>query len=335
MKIYRSLFYLLFPCLFFSCGGDDDALKTYSVDPELDSYLQRFLSSAKAHGKNFDLEAEGLIMEFADLPSPKIGLCHFTDPIKVQIDRTFWRETAGKADQESQRENTVFHELGHGLLRRQHVNTKLPDTEWKSIMCGGEQVDDRGWFLNFTGARKQYYLDELFEPSTQAPAFLQVVEQLPEKGAELYRMDLKEPIALSNRENMGVLNGMVDDDFGNDFYLEVEAMMDPSSSSYMGLFVGSENSCSYFDLYSQGRVLVANTACYQPFAEVFASESVEGWGRMGLSRHGDELSFYVNGTRLYWNDFPMDSYRKLGLCLSPKGRIVVKSFVVYGVGTEN
>ncbi|MBP5455891.1 MAG: hypothetical protein J6Y37_05285 [Paludibacteraceae bacterium] len=333
MKIHRSLFYFLFPCLFFSCGGDEDEVKTYSVDPELDLYLQKFLSAAKQHGKNYDLESDGLIMEFADLPSPKIGLCHFTDPIKVQIDRTFWQETAGKADQESQRENTVFHELGHGLLRRQHVNTKLPNTEWKSLMCGGEQVDDRGWFVNFTGARKQYYLDELFEPGTSTPDFLEKSTRELKLGEQLYKMDIRQSVVLSNPGNVGLLDVVLDKDFGNDFYWEVVAYMDSSASRHMGLCIGSERSLTYYDVYASGRILTANTACWQPFAEVFMPEENRPVGsvRLGLWRHGDELSFYVNGTCYYWNDFPLDSYQRMGLCIPANDKMLLKSFVVYGV----
>lgn len=330
----RILLYLLLPCFLFSLScSEDEALKTYSVEPELDSYLQRFLTAAKQHGKNFDLEKEGIIMEFADLPSPKIGLCHLTDPIKVQIDRAFWAGTKGKADQETQRENTVFHELGHGLLRRQHVNTTLPDTEWKSIMCGGEQVGDRGWFVNFTGARKQYYLDELFNPATEAPDYMKMIYQEVKKKAVVGQLDIPAASYVHNRSSSNLLNVMMSADFGTDFYLEVEASMDSSVTRRIGLFAGSADAYNYFDLLSSGRAIMMNTTCYEPFGEVFLPESVslQGMLKLGILRQGDEISYYVNGLRFYWNDFPFGACDKLGLCLPANDRVILKSFTVYSV----
>lgn len=330
----RILLYLLLPCFLFSLScSEDEALKTYSVDPELDSYLQRFLTAAKQHGKNFDLEKEGIIMEFADLPSPKIGLCIFGDPIKVKIDKTFWRNTYGKADQETQRENTVFHELGHGLLRRLHVNSKTPDMEWKSIMCGGDMVEDRGWFVNFSGARKQYYLDELFDPTTEAPDYMKMVYQEVKKKAVVGQLDIPAASYVHNHSSSNLMNVMMSADFGTDFYLEVEASMDSSVTRRIGLFAGSADAYNYFDLLSSGRAIMMNTTCYEPFGEVFLPESVslQGMLKLGILRQGDEISYYVNGLRFYWNDFPFGACDKLGLCLPANDRVILKSFTVYSV----
>lgn len=326
----RLLFFALLPLLLtLSACGDEESLKPYSVDPELDIYLQRFLASAKEHGKNFDLESDGLVMEFADLPYPTVGLCHLTDPIKVQIDPAFWRGTTGKADQENQRENTVFHELGHGLLRRQHINATLPDTEWKSIMCGGEQKEGRAWFVNFSGARKQYYLDELFNPGAEAPAFMRMEYQPVACGDVLYDMELVRPVLLTNSTGSGSLNLLLDHDFNGGFYVEAEVEMEAS----VGLFVGSGGSYSYFDLDASGRVVLGNTACLEPFSEVFLPDTLSLAGRvkLGMLRRGDELSFFVNGLRFYWNDFPLGGHDGMGVCLPANGRLRLHSFVVYAL----
>ncbi len=153
MIFFRKHFFcflLLVAPLFslFSCD-DEEGEKEYSVDSELYPYLQRFLDEAAKRGKSFDVVGDGLIMEFADLESPVVGLCTYSNPIKVQIDKKYWKETANSANQENLREDVVFHELGHGLLRRSHDNSTLPNTEWKTIMCGGTEVDGRSWAVNF------------------------------------------------------------------------------------------------------------------------------------------------------------------------------------------
>ena len=168
MKNTFFLLGFLFLLLFSSCRKDDD----YQVDPALDPYLQLFLKEARQRGFEFDVEKNGLIMEFANLDSPTIGLCTYTRPLLIQIDRTYWKDVTQYDNCEDLRQNVVFHELGHGLLNRSHDNNTLSNSEWKSLMCGGDIVRDRSWQVNFSGMRKKYYLDELFNTKTPEPDFL-------------------------------------------------------------------------------------------------------------------------------------------------------------------
>src|ERR1035437_9451238 len=69
------------------------------------------------------------------------------------------------------KEDLIFHELGHGLLKRDHLNLTLENGDWKSIMCGGDKVGTRSWNINYKGIRRNYYIDELFDENTPAPDF--------------------------------------------------------------------------------------------------------------------------------------------------------------------
>ena len=69
------------------------------------------------------------------------------------------------------KEDLLFHELGHALLGRKHLNSTLENGDWKSIMCGGDKVNNRSWNINYRGERRKYYLDELFDESTKQPDF--------------------------------------------------------------------------------------------------------------------------------------------------------------------
>jgi len=60
-------------------------------------------------------------------------------------------------------EETMAHEMGHALLRRQHDFTRLPDGRYKSVMGNYSHPAYGGWTLHDTiRYRKKYYYDELF-----------------------------------------------------------------------------------------------------------------------------------------------------------------------------
>jgi hypothetical protein len=143
----------------------------YRVDNEFEEYVIRFETEASARGRNFDFKSTGLIVEFADLKDDKAGLCHYEKPIRIEIDKKYWTAIGKSAGADAMKEDLLFHELGHGILNRRHLNTTLENGDWKSMMCGGEKVNDRPWNINYRGERRPYYIDELFNESTAAPDF--------------------------------------------------------------------------------------------------------------------------------------------------------------------
>ena len=143
----------------------------YRVDSEFTEYLQRFEDEAAKRGRTFNVKTEGLIIEFAKLKDNSAGLTHYEDPIRVEIDQTYWNDISKTAGADLMKEDLIFHELGHGLLNRTHLNDSFENGDWKSIMCGGDKVNDRAWNINYHGERRAYYLNELFDQSTAAPNF--------------------------------------------------------------------------------------------------------------------------------------------------------------------
>jgi hypothetical protein len=170
-----------------SCKDKD----CYQVNGILDPYLQLFLKEAEKRNLHFDVEEDGLILEFADLDEPTIGLCTYSDPLLVQIDQEYWRNVEEYENCEDLRENVVFHELAHGLLNRRHDNEVMANKEWASLMCGGDEVEGRSWQVNFSGERRDYYLDELFNPATPHPKWGEYGERFSgEKGAKINELNL-------------------------------------------------------------------------------------------------------------------------------------------------
>lgn len=153
--------------IFSACKDRDE----YRIDNAFTEYLQRFESEAENRGRNFDFESTGLIIEFTELKNNNAGLTHYENPIRIEIDKSYWNAISKTAGADLMKEDLIFHELGHGILKRNHLNSTLENGDWKSMMCGGTKVDNRSWNINYRADRRQYYINELFDESTATPSF--------------------------------------------------------------------------------------------------------------------------------------------------------------------
>ncbi|MDD2996927.1 MAG: hypothetical protein PHP99_12060 [Paludibacter sp.] len=156
----------------------------YRVDPEFEPYVTLFTAEAALRGYHFNFEQTGLIIEFADLDENKAGLCHFETPIRIEIDESYWKAIGQYPNGNLLREHLIFHEMGHGILDRDHLNQLLPNGDWKSLMCGGERVDGKSWNINYADERRTYYLQELFDKNTAMPDFADPVFSADSSGFE-------------------------------------------------------------------------------------------------------------------------------------------------------
>ncbi len=167
MKLSFYVLILFITFIVSSCGDPNE----YRVEPEFTQYVQRFESEAAKRGKNFKLQTEGLIIEFAKLKNDQAGLCHYEHPIRIEVDSLYWKKISAVAGADMMKEDLIFHEMGHGILGRKHLNTTLENGDWKSMMCGGDKVDNRPWNINYRRMRRDYYVDELFNENTPPPIF--------------------------------------------------------------------------------------------------------------------------------------------------------------------
>lgn len=357
----KNLFLLLiFSSCLLSCKKDKEH---YSVDSELNPYLDLFLSEAKSHGFNFDVEKDGLIMKFSDLEDPTIGLCTYSDPILVEIDRTYWNDVTQYENCEDLRQNVVFHELSHGLLNRRHDNSTLSNTEWKSLMCGGDVVDDRSWQVNFSGERKQYYLDELFNTKTAEPSwasygdtyngsYTHVVDSL-RLSKNYYNIDndgnvfqisngiyyIK--INSSNNTSIPINSVSVDDDFY--YELKIKGDITSNEGNCIGLFTGYDNNSNktarnyfivyYSSNYQQYRCTANNSLCMPTFAEVLLKNGIcnfSDYTKLAIERKSDELFFYINDQLIYRNDYAADkNCTSYGIIVPGSKTISISSCAIY------
>jgi len=343
-KENQILFFLFCIAIFFfsSCEKEKETSQ-HTIDYRLEPYLNRFVEEGKKRGKFVDIGKEGgLILEFADLTPPTIGLCYpHAKPVRIQIDRTYWEETTQSPNRENLREEVIFHELGHGFIgKRGHKNSFLPNEEWASMMCGEPQINGRSWFLNFNGYRKDYYLDELFNPkTTTVPEWSKPAVFDGNKGMFLLderNSEFKIPSSSGNQNLLASLYS-TESFISTDFYMEMEIAVSfvvKDDGGFSGIFAGNKrlDDYNYFTIEPNNRSVAANHKCrLAPFAEVSMGDKYkrEGYNKLAISKRGNELFFYVNDQLVYRNDYQIPSYNTFGIIVPVRGSVSIKNFAIY------
>lgn len=136
-------------CLLLGCSSD-----TVHVDNELQSFYEEFVNEARLRGISVDVgQVEGHI-EFLR-QSGVVGQCqrNTDDDNVIIIDKLYWKDITPL-----EKEMVVFHELGHCVLNRGHINDVNKEDFCISIMGDGVSCTS-----NYTEETREYYLDELFE----------------------------------------------------------------------------------------------------------------------------------------------------------------------------
>lgn len=154
-----SIFSLLLPLVLFvlmACEKEDVA-PVSKVDEALQRHFNRFLEEAAERGADYQAEVaelEGYIT--AITRDGVVGQCHSSDeaPNIVEVDEDFWQSASY-----TEREYVVFHELGHCVLGRDHLDARTAEGACESIMHSGLTSCK----VIYTTSNREAYLDELFE----------------------------------------------------------------------------------------------------------------------------------------------------------------------------
>lgn len=147
----------------------------YSVPAEVEPFIKSFRDEAQK--RNRTVSTDNLIVTLGASQSDDIcGQCQLesgkTPRITLNNDSFCWQQA-----NQYERECLVFHELGHCLLNRAHKTDKFPNGVFASLMnlsdvavyavcrypIGDDECDKR--------PRRDYYIDELFDAGTPAPAW--------------------------------------------------------------------------------------------------------------------------------------------------------------------
>lgn len=173
MKTVTSI--LVAIVLIIGCTSDIDVMMddvVFDIDPEFEIYVQEFIDEAAKRGQTIDFSDTGLTVQFSEFGLPTAnGRCFFASH-RIEIDKNDWVSFSP-----SFRSFLLFHELGHCELRRGHVNDKfLNDGAWRSIMKGDPFTGIENRIpVPYFGFRRDYYLDELFDPGLPTPEWANLV----------------------------------------------------------------------------------------------------------------------------------------------------------------
>ncbi len=173
-----SLVSLLLLILILSCQSSKTAEPEpvqYSVPAEVEPYVKSFREEASKRSN--PVSTANLIITFGTVLKEDIcGQCLLetgkTPRIVINSDSFCWQQA-----NKEEREGLVFHELGHCLLKRGHRTDTFTMGAFKTLMnpdnvgvyatcrypIGGEECDKR--------PRREYYINELFDPATPTPTW--------------------------------------------------------------------------------------------------------------------------------------------------------------------
>lgn len=136
---------------------ENNELSYPNVDQRLWSYFQNFEIAATERGITADLSKSGIRAVISEIPEEGIaGQCSYggaRNSRSITIDLEFWNRSSSLY-----KEYIIFHELGHCLLNRGHLDACFSNRTYVSMMRSGYgSCRD-----NYTGQTRDYYLDELF-----------------------------------------------------------------------------------------------------------------------------------------------------------------------------
>jgi hypothetical protein len=155
---YKFHLLLLMTILFLGACKKDENIQPV-IDPNFQEYVDRFLAEASARGISIDIKR--LKVSSGDTLTYS---CGYGNPMDVVISSNCWQTY-----NDINKELLLFHELGHAVLNRPHDNSTLLNGDFKSMMCSTPHTY---LYNETTPERREYYLDELFNPHIASPSWV-------------------------------------------------------------------------------------------------------------------------------------------------------------------
>jgi len=151
-----SLFLLTF---LLACGEDTDQ-DIHAVDNHVDARLVGYFESFRADAEKWDIEVDyaamnvkGYIENISDRGVAGQCQTYVNGNKAVVFDEAYWNKSANL-----KKEFLVYHELGHCILGRDHLDDSNRKGDCKSIMNSG----GTSCILNYTAVTREAFLEELF-----------------------------------------------------------------------------------------------------------------------------------------------------------------------------
>ena len=146
---------LLLMTVLISCSKENEYNFDTAVEDELKAYFIRFQEEAEIRGKYIDWTNEEIYARIEAIDGDASGRCltYGQGSHEILIDEEYWTN-----NNELNREFIIFHELGHCLLGRGHLDLSFANGTCVSVMNSGQSVCKK----NFNRLTRSMYLDELF-----------------------------------------------------------------------------------------------------------------------------------------------------------------------------
>ena len=151
MLLKNSLLLLLAGLLLSACDKEEEA----RVHPDLAPYLRTFEEEATQRGLSISFAKSPIHAIFvSEADRIELGWCGaaVNGIESININVVFWPGIPAM-----QKERLIFHELGHCVLNRSHLETISENGRCLSIMNSGLNCSD-----NYSAETREKYLDELF-----------------------------------------------------------------------------------------------------------------------------------------------------------------------------
>ena len=296
LNIMRSLTITLLGLLMIvGCASDGEVqeeMGVINIDPEFQVFVDEFVEEAARRGQEIDFSDTGLTVQFSDLALDGAnGRCFFASHL-IEIDKADWFSFSPNF-----RSFLLFHELGHCELRRGHTNSQFDDLSWMSIMKGDPFDGTDGRIpVPYFGFRREYYIDELFNPNTPEPAWARAS----------FSRDTELPKELIESESdvtrINSLPRLSDEDYEID--VEFDLIEDPGV--WTTLEWGAQGANYYITVFPDfGFIIGVRDAGidiplhYRLNYEVFNGRLIDN---ITIRRHDDFEQIFINGEQFFLLD---------------------------------
>ncbi|MFK7812697.1 MAG: hypothetical protein AB8B59_09400 [Maribacter sp.] len=169
--------FIAFCLAFQSCSSDNlddnqdtqDPISVYqgsiTIDDEIRPYINRFIDEMNERGLRLStnrLSAELVNHSPLTHTDKPCGMGYWDygisgDPrVEIQNTVSCWDRWS-----EIEKENLLFHELGHALLSKRHNNNTMPNGSMQSLMCGDGACNNYRVYNVYQNEQRAYYLDQL------------------------------------------------------------------------------------------------------------------------------------------------------------------------------